>query len=81
MNIFDSISVQADLKRRGWTQSALARSIGVGAAIVSKTINGRERSERIEMAVEQIINWNPWEGIQVTRRGRRKGKDAGTADK
>ena len=73
----DPLQVQFDLRRRGWTQAALALQLGVGRPLVSKVITGKERSERIEKAIEKIINWNPWKGIPVKRRGR---KDADRTD-
>lgn len=73
MNI-EPLSIQFDLRRRGVTQAALARSLAVREAIVSKVIAGKERSERIEKEIERIIGWCPWNGLPVTRRRRKDGE-------
>lgn len=71
----DALQIQFDLKRRGMTQTALALRLGVQPSIVSKVISGRERSGRIEKAIEEIIGWSPF-GSNVTRKVRTNGDPA-----
>lgn len=55
-----AIQVRFDLAKAGLSQVDIARSLGVGRAIVCKVVGGRERSLRIEEAIIGIIGWNPF---------------------
>lgn len=50
-------SVQAarnTLRRRGWTQAAVAQRLGVSAIHLNYVLNGRRESRRILHAIEQL---------------------------
>ncbi len=47
--------IQAALKKQGFTQSALAKALGVHPMSVSRVIHGKEVSDRVMRAVAKVV--------------------------
>lgn len=47
--------IKAELKKRGWTQAALADEIGVSRSAVAQTIGGGMRSARVQGRIALLI--------------------------
>lgn len=50
--------IQAALKKKGWTQKAVARKLGIAANTVSVVINKQAVSDPVMTAIAEIIGRN-----------------------
>ena len=65
--------IQFELKRRGYTQTDVARTVDVTAAMVSRVVHGRDRCLAVELEIEKIIGVRPWPEAHH-RRPRKNGR-------
>ncbi|HEY5600103.1 MAG TPA: helix-turn-helix transcriptional regulator [Candidatus Manganitrophaceae bacterium] len=52
----DGVEICFELKKRGWTQTKIARKLKVSQSAVSQIIYNRARSKRIRRFIAAILN-------------------------
>ncbi len=54
------IDVRAELYRKGWSLRRLAQALGVSPSVVSRALNDRGSSLRVQRRVERILGREVW---------------------
>lgn len=55
MNIMDRLEIQYRMKRKGVTQAAIAKKLGITAPTVCNVIKGTAQSARVKQAIAKAL--------------------------
>lgn len=53
--MLDRFAITADLQRRGMSQAAIARKLGVTHVLVSYVVSGKRRNARVRREIARVL--------------------------